>query len=85
MTLFPDVQTKAQAEIDAVVGDERLPTLADRERLPYLCAVIDEILRFALVIPTPARHCRANDFYGKYLIPKGTILLPNTWYYAGLC
>jgi len=49
MTLYPDVQRRAQAEIDEVVGNHRLPTLADKEHLPYVCAVVKEVLRFAPV------------------------------------
>lgn len=40
MTLYPDVQRKAQAELDLVVGSERLPTFADRDRLPYINAIV---------------------------------------------
>jgi hypothetical protein len=40
MTLFPEVQKKAQAEIDTVVGTGRLPSSADRSRSPYIEAVI---------------------------------------------
>lgn len=40
-----DVQQKAQAEIDRVVGRDRLPTYADREKLPYTNAVLSEVLR----------------------------------------
>ncbi|KAG1737315.1 cytochrome P450 [Suillus lakei] len=46
MMLFPDVQKKAQAEIDAIVGPDRLPTLADRDSLPYTEALAKEALRF---------------------------------------
>jgi hypothetical protein len=51
MTLHPDIQRRAQAEIDEVVGKDRLPTPDDRERLQYVCAVIKEVLRFAPVAP----------------------------------
>ncbi len=40
MTLFPDIQAKAQAEIDAVVGNDRLPGFHDREHLPYINALV---------------------------------------------
>src|ERR1700753_1266652 len=36
MVLHPEVQAKAQAEIDSVVGFERSPTWEDEESLPYL-------------------------------------------------
>ena len=52
MTLFQDAQTKAQAEIDAVVGRTRLPTLSDRQRLPYVKALFKEVIRWAPVVPT---------------------------------
>ena len=51
MTLFPDIQTKAQEEIDRVVGNDRLPVLADRDSLPYLSALQSEIYRWAPVGP----------------------------------
>ncbi len=49
--MFPDVQTKAQAEIDDVVGDNRLPTFEDRDRLPYLHALALEVMRWHAVAP----------------------------------
>ena len=52
MTLHPDVQRRAQAEIDNVVGKDRLPNIEDQKALPYTMAVIKEILRYAPVVPT---------------------------------
>jgi len=52
MTLFPDVQKKAQAEIDAVIGPDRLPSFADQDSLPYIDALAKEALRWHAVIPT---------------------------------
>ena len=52
LSLNPDVQKKAQAELDAVIGHDRLPTLADRERLPYVNALCSEVLRWQNVAPT---------------------------------
>jgi cytochrome P450 len=51
MTLFPDAQKKAQAEIDAVVGSARLPSFADRHSLPYTEALVKEVLRWHVVTP----------------------------------
>ena len=51
MTLNPEIQAKAQAEIEAVVGTDRLPTLEDRERLPYVHALFLETLRGNNVAP----------------------------------
>ena len=52
MTLFPDIQAKAQEEIDRVVGNNRLPVLADRDSLPYLSALQSEIYRWEPVAST---------------------------------
>ncbi len=39
-----DVQVKAQSEIDRVVGRDRLPTFQDRDQLPYIGAIVTEVL-----------------------------------------
>ncbi|KAL0953639.1 hypothetical protein HGRIS_004844 [Hohenbuehelia grisea] len=81
MLLFPDVQRKAQAELDAVVGPDRLPTFADRKDLPYIDAMVLEILRWHPVVPMGVVHrAKEDDMYEGYLIPKGAILLPNAWF-----
>ena len=51
MLLYPEVQKKAQAEIDAVVGPNRLPDFHDRPYLPYINAVVKESSRWNLVLP----------------------------------
>lgn len=45
MLTFPEVQSRAQEEIDSVVGRDRLPEFSDIERLPYLSAVMKEVMR----------------------------------------
>lgn len=80
MTLYPDVQAKAQAEIDAVVGRDRLPTLADRPHLPYITALMNEVLRWSPVAPLAIPHATMqDDVYQGYLIPKGSLVIPNVW------
>ena len=51
MTLFPDVQLKAQDEINRVIGDDRLPNLADRNSLPYVAALVSEVFRWRPGVP----------------------------------
>jgi cytochrome P450 len=46
MTCFPDVQKKAQAEIDAVIGEDRSPLWSDYARLPYVSQVVKESMRW---------------------------------------
>jgi len=80
MTLFPHVAKKAQEEIDAVVGTDRLPTFDDREHLPYIDALLKEVLRWNAVTPTAAPHvAMKDDIHEGYLIPKGSVIIPNVW------
>jgi cytochrome P450 len=51
MTVYPEVQRRAQAEIDRVIGSDRLPTLADQPSLPYVDALVKEVLRWNPVAP----------------------------------
>ena len=51
MALYPEVQKKAQAEIDAVIGQNRLPDFHDRPSLPYINAIVKESSRWNLVVP----------------------------------
>lgn len=51
MALNPEAQTKAQAQIDVVVGKDRLPTAADRPMLPFIDAIFRETLRYSPVAP----------------------------------
>lgn len=51
MTMYPDVQKRAQVELDRLVGNDRLPTFEDREQLPYINALVKETLRWNPAIP----------------------------------
>ena len=42
---------KAQAELDAIVGRDRLPSFEDKEKLPYICAMVNEVLRWRPAAP----------------------------------
>ncbi|KAG2064653.1 cytochrome P450, partial [Suillus decipiens] len=81
MTLFPDVQKKAQAEIDAIVGPDRLPSFADRDSLPYTEALVKEVFRWHVVGPTAIPHrVTEDDIHDGYYIPKGSLVLLNIWF-----
>lgn len=75
-----EVQKLAQAEIDTVVGTDRLPGYADRERLPYVNAVVTESLRWHNVAPLGVPHRATEDgLVDGYLVPKGAIIVANLW------
>jgi len=51
LVCHPELQKRAQAELDSVVGTDRLPDFKDRENLPYLDAIIKETQRIYPVAP----------------------------------
>ncbi len=52
MLHYPDVQRRAQDELDRVVGGRgQLPSLAHKTELNYINAVVNEILRHANMGP----------------------------------
>jgi cytochrome P450 len=46
MILHPESQARGQAEIDRVVGKDRLPNFDDRKQMPYIEAILREIMRW---------------------------------------
>ncbi|KAI0343875.1 cytochrome P450 [Trametopsis cervina] len=81
MLTHPDVLSKVQAEMDAVTGNgARLPTFEDREALPYLEAVMSEVLRWGVPVPLGLPHrLMEDDVYNDMFIPKGTLVFANIW------
>ncbi|KAK6356024.1 hypothetical protein TWF718_000397 [Orbilia javanica] len=83
MSLYPEVQMKAQREIDRVIGAGRLPDLHDRENLPYIEAVFSETLRWMPIVPLSLPHASVEeDEFRGYRIPKGSIILPSIAWFA---
>lgn len=80
MALYPSVQEKAQAELDKAVGRGRLPNCADLDSLPYVKAVVKELVRWHPVVPIGVPHTTTHDdeFQG-YFIPKGAVIIANLW------
>ncbi|KAF9557275.1 cytochrome P450 [Agrocybe pediades] len=80
MVLYPEIQKKAQEELDRVVGRDRIPTFEDFDDLPYIRAMVKECLRWRPVGPLAVpRTISEDDWYEGYLIPKGTTVIPNIW------
>ncbi|KAK0223342.1 cytochrome P450 [Armillaria fumosa] len=78
--LYPEVQTKAQAEIDAAVGHNRLPNFDDRPQLPYINAIVLEVLRWNPVLPMGVAHRSVKeDVYRGYHIPAGTTVVEKDY------
>ncbi|KAF8513884.1 cytochrome P450 [Gautieria morchelliformis] len=80
MILYPDVQRKAQRELDEVIGADRLPTFEDRDSLPYMNAVCKEIQRWRPVVPLGVAHrLMEDDVYNNNFIPRGSVIIGNAW------
>ncbi|KZP12803.1 cytochrome P450 [Athelia psychrophila] len=81
MTLNPAVQARAHAELDALIGkDVRLPTFTDRQYLPYVNAIVKEVLRWNPSVPLGLPHvCTEEDMYEGYQIDEGTTVWANIW------
>ncbi|KAG1780981.1 cytochrome P450 [Suillus placidus] len=80
MVLYPDVQAQARAEIDQAVRHDKMPCLDDRASLPYLDAILREVLRWYPLTPLGIPHATSNDdVYDGYFIPKGAIVTVNQW------
>ena len=72
MTLHSHVQEKAQAEIDRVIGTDRLPTFEDRPSMPYVEAMYKEVMRWRPIAPLGVPHyTTSDDMYKGFYIPKG--------------
>nr|BED43014.1 cytochrome P450 monooxygenase [Trametes versicolor] len=83
MAMYPDVQKKAQAELDRVLGQTRLPEFEDRGNLPYLNAVVKELTRWHVVAPIGLPHAALeDDEYNGLFIPKGAMIISNFWSYS---
>jgi len=69
MVLHPEAQSRAQREIDNVVGTGRLPNFGDEMSLPYVSALVEEVMRWHPVAPVggdyPASlsHCRTTHLF----------------------
>ncbi|KAI0071338.1 cytochrome P450 [Panus rudis PR-1116 ss-1] len=80
MVLYPEVQKKAQKELDSVLGIEVLPNFHDRPSLPYIEAVVNETLRWHPVAPLNVAHrLTEDDFYNGYFLKEGSVVVANIW------
>ncbi|OSX62626.1 hypothetical protein POSPLADRAFT_1180741 [Postia placenta MAD-698-R-SB12] len=81
MLHYPDVQAKAQKEIDMVVGTDRLPSIKDRPALPYVRSLIAEVYRWNPAVPLGLPHALSqDDVYEGMFFPKGAVVMPNVWH-----
>ncbi|EXJ90176.1 hypothetical protein A1O3_03245 [Capronia epimyces CBS 606.96] len=76
----PWVQKKAQVEIDALCGADRMPEWADFDKLPYINCIVKEGMRWRPAIATGIPHCvTEDDYYQGMLIPKDSTIFIPIW------
>ncbi|KAI0754867.1 cytochrome P450 [Daedaleopsis nitida] len=77
---YPEAQHRAQAQLDAVVSRDRIPTFADMDKLPEVWAYIEELYRWRPVVPGGISHAATADIvWREYTIPAGTEVVGCHW------
>ena len=80
MVLNPKVVIKAQEELDRVVGKGGLPDFSHKDNLPYIDALMKEVLRWGSPLPIGLpKRAMQDDVYRGYLIPEGATVIENIW------
>lgn len=80
---YPDWVIRARAQLDEVCGSnaERLPSWEDKDRLPYISAVVKEVFRWRpniAEIGAPTSLTKEDEYEG-YSFPAGTVFVWNAW------
>ncbi|KAK7678432.1 hypothetical protein QCA50_018492 [Cerrena zonata] len=80
MGLYPEIQRKAQEELDRIVGPNRLPEFSDYDDLIYVQAIALESMRWMMVLPLGVPHrVTRDDEYKGFFIPAGSTIIVNAW------
>jgi cytochrome P450 len=80
LCLYPEIQEKVHFELDQVIGKERTPELDDLPKLPYLSAVIMEIMRIRPVAFVGVPHqCSEQTKIGNITVSEGSTVLINIY------
>ncbi|KAJ3523342.1 hypothetical protein NMY22_g11479 [Coprinellus aureogranulatus] len=81
MAQNPDIQAKGHAAVDKIIAEQgRLPGFSDHKQLPYIEAIVREVLRWRPVAPIAVPHAvTQDDVYESYHIPRGAMVIPNVY------
>ncbi|KAE8745658.1 Cytochrome P450 CYP301 [Frankliniella occidentalis] len=75
LALHPEQQEKLHGEVVRVLGPDGAVTASALEDMPYLRAVLKEVLRMYPVVIGNGRTLTEDTVVGGYLIPKGTQII----------
>ncbi|CAL5432756.1 unnamed protein product [Camellia sinensis] len=79
----PEVMKKAQQELETVVGKDSIVEESHINKLPYLQAILKEVLRLHPVLSLMVLHCSSQTcIIGGYKIPKGARVFINVWVFG---
>lgn len=74
------LKERVHREIDSVLANGRMPTLEDKQKMPYVEAVLHEVLRFCNIVPLGIFRATSQDAnVNGYTIPKGTMVITNLY------
>jgi cytochrome P450 len=73
------VRVTMKAEIDAVLGPDRMPGLDDVGKLPYTTAVLSESMRIFPPVWVVGRRALEDVTIGDYEVPRRTIVITSQY------
>ncbi|KZT11605.1 putative monooxygenase [Laetiporus sulphureus 93-53] len=72
---------KRRRKLTPLWGTIWLPTITDKECLPYIRSLIAEMYRWAPALPLSLPHAlRQDDSYEGFHIPRGSAVIANVWH-----
>lgn len=75
---FPEVQERLYREITDKIGNQRLPSMADKTSLMYLEAFYLEVLRYCIITIMTGLHATTRDLtFRGFTIPKHAMIMPD--------
>ncbi|CAE6461268.1 unnamed protein product [Rhizoctonia solani] len=76
----PVCQKRARDEIDSLCDEETLPRWEDEQQMPFIRAMVKEVLRWRPPIPAGLPHrLEQDDYYEGYFLPKDSTIIYSTW------
>lgn len=80
----PQIQRRIHQEVDEMLPGDRAPLLSDRPRLPYVEAVLLEVMRRHTMVPLSLPHATLRDTETcGYFVPKGCLV--SRFFSSSLC
>lgn len=71
---------RARKDLDSIVGRDRLPSFDDRPSLPYIDAILEEVLRWRPAAAGGVPHFnKTESTYNGHRIPAGSVVIANHW------